>query len=90
MTYLTTLVGVFLSLGSFKTEQEQKQRQKIAAIMSKVEDTFMAKAPTDVEDLWWFMDEIPYWTAKKHGKKYRLLYQTTAMSREGSLGKPRA
>ena len=55
--------------------------------MSKVEDTFMAKAPTDVEDLWWFMDEIPYWTAKKHGKKYRLLYQTTAMSREGSLAR---
>ena len=24
----------------------------------------MAKAPTDVEDLWRFMDEIPYWTAE--------------------------
>ncbi len=22
-----------------------------------------------------FIDEIPYWTAKKHGKKYRLMYQ---------------
>ena len=43
--------------------------------MSKVEDDFMAKAPTDIEDLWRFMDEIPYWTAKKHGKKYRLMYQ---------------
>lgn len=43
--------------------------------MSKVEDEFMAKAPTDVEDLWRFIDEIPYWTAKKHGKKYRLMYQ---------------
>ena len=43
--------------------------------MSKVEDDFMAKAPTDVEDLWRFVDEIPYWTAKKHGKKYRLMYQ---------------
>ena len=43
--------------------------------MSKVEDDFMAKAPTDVEDLWRFIDEIPYWTAKKHGKKYRLMYQ---------------
>ena len=43
--------------------------------MSKVEDEFMAKAPTDVEDLWRFMDEIPYWTAKNHGKKYRLMYQ---------------
>ena len=43
--------------------------------MSKVEDEFMAKAPTDVEDLWRFIDEIPYWTAKEHGKKYRLMYQ---------------
>ena len=32
--------------------------------MSKVEDEFMAKAPTDVEDLWRFIDEIPYWTEK--------------------------
>ena len=43
--------------------------------MSKVEDEFMAKAPRDVADLWRFIDEIPYWTAKKHGKKYRLMYQ---------------
>ena len=43
--------------------------------MSKVEDDFMAKAPTDIEDLWRFIDEIPYWTAEKHGKKYRLMYQ---------------
>lgn len=43
--------------------------------MSKVEDDFIAKAPTAVEDLWRFIDEIPYWTAEKHGKKYRLMYQ---------------
>lgn len=43
--------------------------------MSKVEDEFMSKAPTDVEDLWRFIDEIPYWTAKTHGKRYRLMYQ---------------
>ena len=43
--------------------------------MSKVEDDFMVKAPADVEDLWRFIDEIPYWTAEKHGKKYRLMYQ---------------
>ena len=43
--------------------------------MSKVEDEFMEKAPTDVEDLWRFIDEIPYWTAEKHGKKYRIMYQ---------------
>lgn len=43
--------------------------------MSKVEDDFMAKAPVNVPDLWRFIDEIPYWTAEKHGKKYRLMYQ---------------
>ena len=43
--------------------------------MTKVEDDFMAKSPTDVQDLWRFIDEIPYWTAEKHGKKYRLMYQ---------------
>ena len=43
--------------------------------MSQVEQDFMAKAPTDVEELWAFIEEIPYWTAEKHGKKYRLMYQ---------------
>lgn len=43
--------------------------------MSKVEDDFMDKAPKDIEELWRFIDEIPYWTAKKHGAKYRLMYQ---------------
>lgn len=43
--------------------------------MTKVEEDFMAKAPQNAEDLWKFIDEIPYWTAEKHGKKYRLMYQ---------------
>lgn len=43
--------------------------------MSKVEDEFMKKAPTKIQDLEKFVDEIPYWTAKNHGKKYRLMYQ---------------
>lgn len=43
--------------------------------MSKVEDDFMAKAPQTAEELERFIDEIPYWTAKNHGKKYRLMYQ---------------
>ena len=55
--------------------------------MSKVEDEFMAKAPTDVEDLWRFIDEIPYWTAKKHGKKYRLMYQVYTHPKYFSHGK---
>lgn len=43
--------------------------------MSKVEEEFMEKAPKDVNDIERFIDEIPYWTAKTHGKKYRLMYQ---------------
>lgn len=43
--------------------------------MSKVEDDFMEKAPANVEELMRFIDEIPYWTKEKHGKKYRLMYQ---------------
>lgn len=43
--------------------------------MSKVEDEFMAKAPKDISELESFVDEIPYWTAEHHGKKYRLMYQ---------------
>ena len=35
----------------------------------------MAKAPTDPKDVMRFIEEVPYWTAKKHGKKYRLMYQ---------------
>lgn len=43
--------------------------------MTKVEDDFMAKAPTDPKDVMRFIDEVPYWTAREHGKKYRLMYQ---------------
>lgn len=46
-----------------------------AYCMEKVEDDFMELAPTDPEDILRFVKEVPYWTAKKHGKKYRLMYQ---------------
>ena len=49
--------------------------ESTAYCMAKVEDDFMKKAPTDVDDLMRFIDEIPYWTAKQHGKRYRLMYQ---------------
>lgn len=49
--------------------------QSTAHCMSKVEEDFMAKAPFDVEALLHFVDEVPYWTAEKHGKMYRLMYQ---------------
>ena len=43
--------------------------------MAKVEDDFMELAPKNPEDILRFIEEIPYWTAQKHGKKYRLMYQ---------------
>ncbi len=43
--------------------------------MSKVENDFMRLAPKNVNDLRDFIDKVPYWTAEKHGKKYRLMYQ---------------
>lgn len=49
--------------------------QSTAYCMSKVEDEFMALAPKDPADVLRFIDEVPYWTAREHGKKYRLMYQ---------------
>ena len=49
--------------------------QSAAYCMSKVEDDFIAKAPAEPKDVMRFLEEIPYWTAKEHGKKYRLMYQ---------------
>ena len=49
--------------------------QSTAYCMSKVEDEFMRLAPSGVQDIERFIDEVPYWTAKRHGKKYRLMYQ---------------
>lgn len=43
--------------------------------MSKVEDEFMVLAPRDAADIERFIDEVPYWTAENHGRKYRLMYQ---------------
>lgn len=55
--------------------------------MSKVEDDFMAKAPESLNDLEAFIDEIPYWTERNHGKKYRLMYQVYTDPRYIEYGK---
>lgn len=49
--------------------------QSTAYCMSKVEDDFMERAPHNAEELIKFIDDVPYWTAREHGKKYRLMYQ---------------
>ena len=43
--------------------------------MQESEDDFMEKAPQSLNDVEKFINEVPYWTAKNHGKKYRLMYQ---------------
>lgn len=55
--------------------------------MSKVEDDFMAKAPTGIDDLEEFIDNVPYWTAQTHGKKYRLMYQVYTHPKYREYGK---
>ncbi len=49
--------------------------QSTAYCMGKVEDDFMQKAPTNPKDVMRFIEEVPYWTAREHGSKYRLMYQ---------------
>lgn len=55
--------------------------------MSKVEDDFMQIAPKDFADLDRFLSEVPYWTAEKHGKKYRLMYQVYTHPKYREYGK---
>ena len=42
-----------------------------AHCMAKVENDFMAQAPTSFADIERFLREMPYLTAKLHGAKYR-------------------
>lgn len=43
--------------------------------MTKVEEEFLERLPDDFEDLWQFIDEMPYWMAENYGKKCRVMYQ---------------
>ena len=61
--------------------------QSTAYCMAKVEEDFMSKAPVDLKDIGRFLDEIPYWTAKEHGKKYRLMYQVYTHPKYMDYGK---
>ena len=61
--------------------------ESTAYCMAKVENDFMSKSPNDRDELMSFIDEIPYWTAKEHGKKYRLMYQVYTHPKYFSHGK---
>lgn len=47
----------------------------------------MAIAPKNANDVERFIDEVPYWTAEKHGKKYRLMYQVYTHPKYLAYGK---
>lgn len=49
--------------------------QSTAYCMTKVEDGFMQLSPQNSDDIIRFLEEVPYWTVREHGKKYRLMYQ---------------
>lgn len=61
--------------------------QSTAHCMAKVEDEFMALSPKDPADIKRFLEEVPYWTAKKHGKKYRFMYQVYTSPKYLAYGK---
>ena len=63
------------NLYSYFNSVDELILESTAYCMAKVEDDFMKKAPTDPRDAMRFIEEIPYWTAREHGKKYRLMYQ---------------
>ena len=61
--------------------------ESTAYCMAKVEDDFMANAPTSFEDIERFLREMPYLTAKPHGAKYRFMYQVYASPKYREYGK---
>ena len=61
--------------------------ESTAYCMAKVEDDFMANAPTSFEDIERFLREMPYLTAKMHGAKYRFMYQVYASPKYREYGK---
>lgn len=61
--------------------------ESTAHCMAKVEDDFMAKAPTSFEDIERFLQEMPYLTAELHGAKYRFMYQVYASPKYRKYGR---
>ena len=68
------------------TSKDEIIIKSTAYCMAKVEDDFMEQAPKDMADIKRFLEEVPYWTAKKHGKKYRFMYQVYTSPRYRKYG----
>ncbi len=75
------------NLYSYFSSLDQLIVESTAYCMAKVEDDFMLLAPKSVHDIPRFLDEIPYWTKEKHGKKYRLMYQVYTHPKYKEAGK---
>lgn len=75
------------NLYSYFSSVDELIIESTAYCMSKVEDEFMEIAPTDPKDVARFVREVPYWTAKRHGKKYRLMYQVYTLPKYIEHGK---
>ena len=58
-----------------------------AYCMAKVEEDFMAQAPVNFADIDQFLREMPEFTAKHHGAKYRFMYQVYASPKFQEQGK---
>ncbi|MDD7157774.1 MAG: TetR/AcrR family transcriptional regulator [Firmicutes bacterium] len=63
------------TLYTYFADIDQLIVQSTEYCMSQVENEFMEKAPVDAADVERFLLEVPYWTAREHGAKYRLMYQ---------------
>ena len=61
--------------------------QSTAYCITKVEDDFMELSPKNPQDIMRFISEIPKWSAQKHGKKYRLMYQVYTHPKYVEYGK---
>ena len=55
--------------------------------MAQVEREFMEPAPRDISQLEKFLKEVPYWTAQRHGAKYRFMYQVYTSPKYRAYGK---
>ena len=84
---LLEMINNLLSFRKLEMGEMKLIIESTAYCMSKVEDDFMAKAPTDPKDVMRFIEEVPHWTKEKHGKKYRLMYQVYTLPKYIDHGK---
>lgn len=75
------------SLYTYFKDRDDLIIQSTEYCMSKVENDFMSLAPKTPEEVMEFIQTIPYWTAKKHGKKYKLMYQVYTHPKYNEYGK---